>query len=200
LIDWRRDQWRDCSRRLGWEDWLHLDTADTLAVDDGESDEAIFAPACAPGVLDDPVLLAMIGTVTNGEDSVVKIGAARCGVEDTIFVVLKCRLVSLDGDREWLTSKGGLHLGNVIFLDVGVGCDLGSSLALRIVLALAIQASVCVHRLKFGVVRLVVLEGLVLPATVASMVSGGAVHKLLLREGKKLSGSDLMSTLERTSG
>ena len=130
----------------------------------------------------------------------VKVSSAGGGVQDSFTVGLEHASVSLDGDGEWLSSKGGLHLHHTVFPDVGVISDNDISLAKLIVLAVAIQSSVWVYGLKLSVVFFVVLEGLGLPATVASVVMDGAVHKLLLREGKELSSGDLVSTLERTSG
>ena len=56
-----------------------LDTADTGTVSgDGEPDVASLSPAGAPGVLDDPVLLAGLGVsaVADGEYGVVESGTA----------------------------------------------------------------------------------------------------------------------------
>ena len=90
--------------------WAHLDTADTVTVDDGELDVALFAPGGVPGVLDEPVVLTVLGTVADGEDGVIEGGSALGGVEDTSLVSLPDHLVGLDEDGDGLLGEGGLHL------------------------------------------------------------------------------------------
>ena len=60
----------------GDELWLHLDTADTRTIDDSELDVALVAPGGVPGVLNEPVFLAVLSSIAYSEDSVVKSGAA----------------------------------------------------------------------------------------------------------------------------
>ena len=93
----------------GWLDWLHLDTADTVAILDSESDVSLVAPGWAPGVLDEIVLSAIQNTVADSEDTVVELGSASLG-EDTRSVLLEDPLVSLDGDGDWSLVEGSLEL------------------------------------------------------------------------------------------
>ena len=64
------------SRLKGWVEWFHVDTADTLAVLDGDSDVSSFTPVRAPGVSDNVVWGLTFSVVTNSNDGVVKAGSA----------------------------------------------------------------------------------------------------------------------------
>ena len=92
---------------------LHLDTADTIAIDDSELDVALVTPGGVPGVLNEPVFLAVLSAPADGEDGVVKSGAAVGAVEDTTLVGLEDVLVGLDGDGKRLFGESGLHLADV---------------------------------------------------------------------------------------
>merc|ERR1711982_204543 len=82
-----------------WVDWSHLATADTCTITDiGESDVSLFAPAGAPGVLDKEVWGSVVRSVSDGEDTVVKVGSACGVVEDSTAVHLPGHLVGFDGD------------------------------------------------------------------------------------------------------
>jgi hypothetical protein len=102
---------------------LHLDTADTGTVDDGELDVALVTPGGVPGVLHEPVVLTGLGAVADGEDGMIEGGTAIGGVEDTGLVGLEDHLVSLDGDGEWLGGQSGLHLGGGVRGDCEVVGD-----------------------------------------------------------------------------
>ena len=51
---------------------LHLDTADTVAVNDSELDVSLVSPGGVPGVLDEPVVLAGLGAPSDGKDGVIE--------------------------------------------------------------------------------------------------------------------------------
>ena len=132
----------------------------------------------------------------------VKSGAAPVAVEDTRAVGLEDVLVSLDGDGKRLKGQSSLHLVDVIGGDKGVAGNFDrGSLALVICAGgnAACARDIGVGRLKLGLVGLVVLECLVLPATVAGVVGSGAGDELLLGEAQKFTRFDLVSTLEGTS-
>jgi len=59
-----------------------------------------FAPRSAPGVLDFPVGVGAIFTISNGENTVIKSSAASA-TEDTRFVKLEARLISFNSNRDW---------------------------------------------------------------------------------------------------
>ena len=88
-----------CSVGLGNER-LHLDTADTLAIDGGDLDVALITPGGGPGVSDNVVLLTSLGSVADGGNGVVEAGSTGSGVEDTAGVELEDRLVSLNGNGD----------------------------------------------------------------------------------------------------
>ena len=92
------------------EEGVHLDTADTVTLDHGELDIALVSPGVSPGVLDEPVVLAGLGTEADGEDGVVEVGSAVGVVHDTGLVELEAELVGLDGNSGGLLCNGGLHL------------------------------------------------------------------------------------------
>ena len=58
--------------------WFQLDTADTVTIDDGELNVALITPGGSPRVLDEPVIetSSLIVAIADGEDSVIKAGAA----------------------------------------------------------------------------------------------------------------------------
>ena len=94
--------------------WLHLDTANALAINDCHSDVAIVAPSSSPGVLDEPEVLikTVIVAPSNEKHGVVKRGATRRIVEDTALVGLEYGLVGFDNDSDRLLSEGSLQLGH----------------------------------------------------------------------------------------
>ena len=116
---------------------LHLDTADTVAIDDGELDVALVTPGGVPGVLNQPVVQSGSGVVTpaDSEDGVIESGSAFSGVEDTAGVGLEHVLVGLNGDGKRLGGKGGLHLVDVACSDESIVGNVDSGGAGRIVVA-----------------------------------------------------------------
>jgi len=113
---------------------------------------------------------------------VVKLSTAGAGVEDTGGVGLERALVSLDGDGEDGALEGSLHLGGVVSGDVFVALGLNAGVGLAAVGAGAVTGGVLPVGGKGGVMGLVVLVGLVLPATTATVAGGVAGDELLLGE------------------
>mmetsp|Transcript_228 Transcript_228/g.341 ORF Transcript_228/g.341 Transcript_228/m.341 type:complete len:336 (+) Transcript_228:102-1109(+) len=193
-----------CSVR-GGVGGAHLDTADAVTFDDSELDVALVTPGGVPGVLDEPVVLAVLGAVADGEDGVIELGAALGGVEDTGPVGLEDHLVGLDEDGKGLLGESGLHLGGVAGGNGTVRGDRdgggGGSVVLASAASLGGAREVGVGGLELGLVGLEVAEGPERVATVAALVEGvGAVNELLLREGEELTGGLEVGTLERASG
>ena len=157
--------------------WLHLDTADTITIDDSELDVALVAPGGVPGVLNEPVFRSVLGAPADGEHGVVKSGAALGAVEDTALVGLEDVLVGLDGDGKGLRGEGSLHLGDVAGSDEAVVAHIdcgGGALVVSACGHTSFTRYVWVGGLSLGLSGLPVLEGLVLPATVATVVGSGA--------------------------
>jgi len=188
-------------RSDGWADSSHLDTADTWAITDiGDLEVSVVTPGGAPGVLDEVVGLSVLGSVSNGEDTVVELSSASGGVEDARSVSLEGTLVGLDGDGGWSGLDGGLEgrLGVGGDLDVSGGLELSGVGGLG---AGSVSSGVGVVGLELSHVGLVPFEGTFHGATVAT---GGAdvvtVDEFLLGEGEESSGLDEVSTLHGTSG
>ena len=68
----------------GGSPWGHLDTADTVAVNDSELDVSLVSPGGVPGVTEDPVFLLGVGVDTPSDDTdgVIDVSSALLGVED----------------------------------------------------------------------------------------------------------------------
>ena len=182
---------------------LHLDAADTLAVDDGHLDVALVTPGGVPGVLDEPVFLAVLGAVADSEDSVVEAGSAQFGVQDTGLIHSEDVRVGVNGNSEGLSGESGLHLCDVVGGHAGVGGNINSGGGRFFVLAqsgLSISGGVGVDRLELSLCGLVVLESLGLPATAATVACPDARNELLLGEGEEVAGGNLVSTFDGTSG
>ena len=105
--------------------------------------------------------------------------------------------------------KGSFHLGWAAWSDVNIALDSdvgglrGIIQAVSFVITLTRSVGICTLKHDIVASLLKVFEGVVLKTTVATQVtipSGGAVNKLLLREGQKLSRGDKVGTLEGTSG
>jgi len=160
-----------------------LDTADTLTRLNTDLNVTLLTPAGTPGVLNKVVFGTVGGSVTNSHNSVVKASSARRSRQDTTGVTLENSFVGLNGDSNWLLVKGGLKLGGrvVRYLREGFSVDFTFAGAC---LARSIFTGVFVVRLELNSVGLSVIEGIILPTTVATLVSvrSGAVNKLLLRK------------------
>jgi len=61
----------------------HLDTADTVTFDLSELNIALVSPDGGPGILDEPVVLAVLGAVADSEDGMIERSATSGSVEDT---------------------------------------------------------------------------------------------------------------------
>ena len=75
-------------------------------------DVSLSTPGWSPRVLHEEVLLAVLGSVADGEDTVVESGAASVG-DDTTGVSLEDELVGLDGRSE-LRSNGESKLSSLL--------------------------------------------------------------------------------------
>jgi len=176
-----------------------LDTADTDTWDGGDLDVSLVTPGGTPGVSNEVVVLAGLGSVTNGGDGVVELGSARSGVEDTSGVHLEHGSVGLEGHGHWGGGDGGLEgidggWGHgLVGLHVNLSGVLGG-------LARSISGGVGVVVLEVLSLLLGVLEGVLLPSTVASVGGVVAINELLLGEGEEVSGGEEMSTLNGSGG
>ena len=161
----------------GDELWLHLDTADTLTIDDSELDVALVAPGGVPRVLHEPVFLSVLGAPADSEHAVVKSGAALGAVEDAALVGSEDLVVCIDGDGEGLLGERSLHLGDAVGSDVAVAAHIDRGGGVLVVGAsghASVSRDVWVGGLSLGLVTLPVREGLSLTATVATHAGRGA--------------------------
>ena len=68
--------------------------------------------------------MAVLSTIADSEDSVVKLGAARCAIEYAAAIHLEDSLIGLDEHGEGLLLEGSLHLINVVLLNGLVVADI----------------------------------------------------------------------------
>ena len=183
----------------GWVEGLHLDTADTWSVNGGDLDVSLVSPVLGPGVSDEVVVLATLGSVSNGGDGVVEVGSAVWGVQNTTRVSLEDELVGLNGNGGWSLGDGGLELVDRVGWDVSVGLHVNLTLVLG-VLARSVSGGVDVIRLEVLGILLSVVEGGMLPSSIATIGDGVAVNELLLGEVEELSGGDEVSSLDGAGG
>jgi hypothetical protein len=92
----------------GGKDWGGLNSTDSSSWSNSDLDEAIVSPSWSPGVLDEVVVLTVFSSISNSEDSVVKVGSAGSRGENTSSVKLEHRLISLDRDCNWDLCDGSL--------------------------------------------------------------------------------------------
>jgi len=187
-----------------WPGGRHLDTADTITVLNSKSDVSRFSPGGSPGVSDDVVVLSVLGSPSDGNDTVVELGSASGSGNNTTSVVLEWSLVGLNSNRDWSVLEGSLEGGGGSNLNVSVsgggnntvgrfGRRAGSSDSES-------SGGIGVVRLEHLWGGLGVFESVVHKSTIASTVLGGAGNQLLLRKRKEGSGSDLMVSLKSSGG
>jgi len=117
---------------------------------------------------------------------VIEAGSAGGGVQDTTGISLEDRSIGLNGDGDDSLGNSSLELGNRVGWNAGVRSNVGSGLLL--VRARSTSGSVWVLSLSLDVVGLKIVEGMVLPSSLASVRSFVAVDNLLLGERSKLTG------------
>merc|ERR1712216_492118 len=168
-----------------------------------EAHVAVLAIGLAPAVLHLPVVLAIVGAITDDQNAVVQLGAAHA-TEDAALVELEDGLVRLNGDGHWLLGDSG-HEGLL-----AASCNV--LVACHIVVWHASGAGACLARSSLGLVcvgllsadsRLLgVLEGVVHETAVAALVAEfatSAIHELLLREGHQLTRGQEVGSLKGAS-
>jgi hypothetical protein len=187
----------------GGVEGLHLDTADTLALDGSDLDVSSISPGGGPGVSNDVVLLSSLGSVSDGSDGVVEAGSASSGVKDTTGVELEDRLVSLNCDGNDLLVDGSLELGDAVGWNLLVSSNLDLTEGLLLGVARSgntLSRGVWVLGLEGLTVRLEELEGMALPSTVATVGGVVAGDDFLLGKGEEGSGSKEVGSLGNSGG
>ena len=156
-----------------------LDSTDTNGVLDGsDSDVSLLSPAGGPGVSDDVVVTnGLISSPSNSSDSVVKLGSTSSRVDDTASVVMEDFLIGLNSYGDDTLLDGTLEASSRSLRNVGIVLD-GNGTSGHASMASSRNTSlggIRVIALKGLTVILQVLEGFVLPtsiATIASSVAG----------------------------
>lgn len=184
----------------GRTDSVFLDTADTGSILLCNLDVSLSSPRSTPGVLNEVVGFAVLGTGSDGEDTVVEVGSTGRAGKDSGFVGLEGQFVSLDSDGGRSLSDGGNEGGDTVACDVFVGRGLDGGVGLGALLAGSVFTLVGVDRLELSEVGLEVGEGEGHGTTIASVVSAGAINELLLGEAQKFLGGDPVSTFHSSGG
>jgi hypothetical protein len=156
----------------------------TLVVSITSKVEVTFhTPGITPAVLDEPVVLGAINTVSNNKNSVVKAGAAaKSWVIDSTVVELEAHKTSIHSNRDW--SNSGRSVLEISFRSRGnvVISTAGRTNISWVELALSLNSSVWVAGFSVNTVVLDhVLESLSHETTIATIVAlwTRAVDKVL---------------------
>ena len=193
---------RICSRSEGRVRGVELEAAGSgvlLGHVSQDSDVALLSPSSTPGVLHNPEVGARLGTVSDGEDSVIEGGSAE-SLEDSTVVELEAKAGGVDGNGDGSEGKGLLESGWALGGNIGEVADGGDSGDGGV--ASALSSLVGVGGLGVHGGLLSKGESVVHESTIAAHValSLGAIDELLLREGGKVVSSDLVGTLHGSSG
>jgi len=163
----------------------HADTALTRvarASTTSQTDVTTLTPGSTPRVLDEPVSLAIVGTIAGSEHTMIE-GGTAAGGEDTTTVELPG--LSIHSHRDGAGSDGSLELVLVVDGHIHVLGDGEHGLAAG---RSAVVVGGSVRVVRFGAETAIgndELESLVHQTTTAALValSSGAVHQLLFRDG-----------------
>jgi len=184
-----------------------VDAALVLATD--KTDVTLLTPGCTPRVLDDPVVGAVLNTITDKKNTVVHASAGAGGLVDASAV--EGPVGGINTDRERTLSVESSDHGVLVGIDelpvreviLGLG---------GVVLAGLIEALVRIVILSHHALTDGISEGVGHEATVAALVAdllGGAgidhavplaVNELLLRERRKLLVGNKVDTLHVAGG
>merc|ERR1712168_1085231 len=187
--------------------WLSLGVAShggnaTLVVPSlGHLDVSSLSPDSAPRVLDNPVVLASLATISNSQDTMVEGVAGAVGlVVDTAGVQLEGVVGGVDGNGDRDHSNSPLKVTLVTEADPLGARDGGSQVVVR-VSAVRLSHLVGVGLLSVDSTVLEdVLEGDVGVAAVAGVVVGVTVHQVLLGEGDEVARGNGVSALDSSDG
>jgi hypothetical protein len=175
------------------------DTADVVLTD---LDVTLLSPGWAPRVLDEEVVLTVLSTIADSKDTMIERGTASVSGDDTSLVTLEGNLIGLNSNRDGALHEGSHKLSLLTVLNIVISGGTNDTLILLVSAAEEAMRLGNVRIVRFGLERvgLGVGEGSVHHTTVAAHVQPGAVNQLLLGEGDEVTGLDLVSALEGTSG
>ena len=163
------------------------------------SDVTIFSPGGFPGVSDDSIVFSVICSITNGDDSVVKVISTITVVEDSTFVSMENATLSINGNASWSRSDGGFQCGDTVFFDMRVGTNSDNFLGF-LGFARFSFSNVWIILFEFHWVFRSILESSGLTTTIATMTFSIAINELRFSELEKLSSLDKVSTLHDSRG
>jgi hypothetical protein len=180
-----------------------LETAGTwslLGHVSGESDVSLLSPSSTPGVLDDPEVFSVLGSITNGEDTMVE-GSSTESLEDSSVVELPSKGSGINSNGDWSNVEGFNQGSWGVDRNILEGFDLELGISGGVV-ASSVGSGVWVGSFSVHLGTLSVLEGEIHKTTLASVVSegSGAVNKLLLGKRNEVSSRDLVGSLHGSSG
>mmetsp|Transcript_32513 Transcript_32513/g.58208 ORF Transcript_32513/g.58208 Transcript_32513/m.58208 type:complete len:347 (+) Transcript_32513:127-1167(+) len=159
-----------------------------------QTNVSLLAPPVTPRVLHDPVALARV--IAHSQHAVVELSAAG-RVQDAASVKLKRTLIGLDGDAHRLLCHRLHESALAVCRNILEAVDADDVAILFSPVAAASSGMVRVVRLSVETaVTDNVLERIVHEAALAAVVTGVAVHELLLAQGDHLTSHDLVSTLD----
>lgn len=171
----------------------------------GHKNVALFAPQCAPRVLDDIVVLTIIGgSISDNENTVIEsMAVAIWGIVDSIVVELEAFVGGVDGNRD--RSDRGQSLDERPFVS-GRNVDESGVRSSAVPLPVSAFALLALVRVGFlsvdSVVLLDVGESIVHEAATASIVPVccRAVDQVLLRERDEFASLPEQLTFKRSGG
>jgi hypothetical protein len=158
-------------------------------------DVSVISPGSTPGVFDKDVILSALDSVSNGEDTMVKVCSASFS-DNTRAVRLEGHLIGFNGNSDWLLVEGSLELGSRSS-NIFVSRKLDT---ITLVLALSISSGVSVLGFKCKSIFLDVVEGVVHETAIATTIRFVTIDELLLGVGIELSSLDLLGTFNGTGG
>jgi hypothetical protein len=159
-----------------------------------------LSPSRAPGVLEDPVVLAVVAAVTDDENSMVQVAlVASLIVEEPSGVELEF-VGGIDGDGDWAGLSNGVS--ERIFVsrwEVVVPTQGGDRLG-TVESAVVALGLVGISRFAHDTVVVDVAESAVHPATIATgvAVAAGAIDQVLFAEGGETSSLESELTFNGT--
>ena len=111
--------------------WVGSSQEDTTDVVLSDFDISLVSPISRPGVLDEEVVNSVFSTITNSEDTVVKLSTATPG-EDTWGIGLESRLIGFNGNWNGLMHEGSFQLSGGVGWDIGVAGNFTNTLGLDV--------------------------------------------------------------------
>ena len=159
--------------------WFHLYATDAATFNDLNFHITWFTPLSAPGVSHNPVLNTRFITPTNYVCSMVKISSTKWWIKYSRGVKLENTLVGFKCHRKRLNCQSSFHLSNVVTYNIYVAISLNTCRSGRIVFTCFSDSLIWVSFFRLSFCSHIIVESLVLPSSIATVVCSWTVHKLL---------------------